>query len=82
MRQERKRRSKALRRLRERYQERRSASRRERCWVAGDRRVPGERQDLKPTAETAKAVHKGKTYYLCCGGCVKKFAANPDKYAM
>ena len=25
-------------------------------------------------------THKGKTYYLCCKKCLKKFKANPDKY--
>lgn len=24
--------------------------------------------------------HAGKTYYFCCGGCLKKFKDNPDRY--
>ena len=24
--------------------------------------------------------HNGKTYYLCCRGCVGQFKANPEKY--
>ena len=42
---------------------------------------PVSGKTFKPTAETAKATHNGKTYYLCCDGCVKKFAADPAKYA-
>jgi P-type Cu+ transporter len=41
---------------------------------------PVMKKDFKPTAKTAKTTHKGKTYYFCCPGCDKKFAANPDKY--
>ena len=26
------------------------------------------------------ATYKGKTYYMCCSGCVPKFKANPEKY--
>lgn len=40
--------------------------------------VTGEK--FKPTAETKTAVHNGKTYYFCCPGCEKRFAANPDKF--
>jgi len=33
-------------------------------------------------AATAKhsREHNGKTYYFCCDGCAKKFAAEPEKY--
>jgi len=41
---------------------------------------PVSKEKFKPTAATKTAVYKGKTYYLCCGGCTKKFAANPEKY--
>ena len=29
---------------------------------------------------TAKTEHKGVTYYFCCDGCRKAFAAEPGKY--
>src|SRR5579872_2094229 len=31
---------------------------------------------------TAKFTHEqaGKKYYFCCGGCLEKFKADPDKY--
>lgn len=35
---------------------------------------------FKPTAETKTATYNGKTYYMCCPGCAKKFAANPTQY--
>jgi len=28
-----------------------------------------------------KTVYKGAAYYFCCGDCVKKFKAEPNKYA-
>jgi YHS domain-containing protein len=37
--------------------------------------VSGEEFDV--TATSPKAEHEGKTYYFCCGGCKKKFEANP-----
>jgi Cu+-exporting ATPase len=24
--------------------------------------------------------HGGETYYFCCGGCLTKFAADPDQH--
>jgi len=41
---------------------------------------PVSKESFKPDAKTLKTVHNGKTYYFCCPGCDKKFAANPDKY--
>ena len=41
---------------------------------------PVSKEVFKPTADTKTVVHNGKTYYMCCGGCAGKFAANPDKY--
>lgn len=35
---------------------------------------------FKPTAETKTATYNGKTYYMCCPGCAKKFAADPAQY--
>jgi xanthine dehydrogenase accessory factor len=34
------------------------------------------------TVATAKhqAVHEGKTYYFCCGGCRERFLSAPDRY--
>jgi hypothetical protein len=29
---------------------------------------------------TIKVNHKGKTYYVCCSGCLAEFKANPEKY--
>src|SRR4051794_28647670 len=31
-------------------------------------------------ASSPKVEHEGKTYYLCCNGCKKKFEADPAKY--
>ena len=28
----------------------------------------------------AKVQYGGKSYYFCCGGCVQKFQAAPEKY--
>ena len=41
---------------------------------------PVAKETFKPTAATKTATYKGKTYYFCCPGCDKKFAANPEKY--
>lgn len=29
---------------------------------------------------TMAVMYKGKTYYVCCGGCRSEFNANPEKY--
>ncbi|MCO4764244.1 MAG: YHS domain-containing protein [Myxococcales bacterium] len=42
---------------------------------------PVSGKKFAPTADTKVATHNGKTYYMCCGGCAKKFAANPGKFA-
>jgi len=31
-------------------------------------------------ADSPKAEFEGKTYYMCCGGCVGKFNADPARY--
>lgn len=31
-------------------------------------------------AKSPKVVVRGQEYFLCCKGCDKKLAANPDKY--
>jgi P-type Cu+ transporter len=37
---------------------------------------------MKVNPEGAKHTHAhaGRTYYFCCGGCVEKFKADPNKY--
>ncbi len=32
------------------------------------------------SADSPKAEHEGKTYFMCCGGCKNKFEADPAKY--
>jgi len=47
----------------------------------GDRtKCPVMGHDFTVTAESPKVEHEGKTYYLCCPGCVEKFKADPAKY--
>ena len=40
--------------------------------------VSGEK--FTPTASSKTVAHNGKTYYMCCAGCEKKFAKSPEKY--
>jgi YHS domain-containing protein len=40
--------------------------------------VSGE--EITVAADSPKVEHEGKTYYFCCGGCAKKFQADPKKY--
>lgn len=40
--------------------------------------VSGEEFTVEATSQ--KVEHEGKTYYFCCGGCKKKFEAEPAKY--
>ena len=40
--------------------------------------VSGEEMTVEATSP--KAEYQGKTYYFCCGGCQKKFEADPAKY--
>lgn len=40
--------------------------------------VSGEEFTVEATSQ--KVEHDGKTYYFCCGGCKKKFEADPAKY--
>ena len=42
------------------------------CPVSGETFVVG--------ASSPKTEHDGKTYFFCCGGCKKKFEAEPAKY--
>lgn len=34
----------------------------------------------KPIKKDISADYQGKTVYFCCGGCVDKFKAEPEKY--
>lgn len=43
------------------------------CPISGD--------EFVVAADSPKAEFEGKTYYFCCPGCVKKFSADPAKYA-
>lgn len=42
------------------------------CPVSGEEFIVS---DKSPAIE-----HQGKTYYTCCGGCAKKFRANPEAF--
>lgn len=42
------------------------------CMVSGE--------EFVVTENSPKVEHDGKTYYLCCSGCAKKFQADPHKY--
>jgi len=35
--------------------------------------------DVDPTTARYHLEHAGKTYYFCCGGCLEKFRADPDR---
>jgi YHS domain-containing protein len=35
----------------------------------------------KAKAEMIPVAHNGKTYYVCCDDCQKKFAAEPTRWA-
>lgn len=41
---------------------------------------PVMKNTFKPDASTTRTTYKGKTYYFCCPGCDKKFAADPESY--
>ena len=43
-----------------------------RCTVTGE--------EIDVTADSPHSEYNGKTYYFCCGGCKKKFDADPTKY--
>ncbi|HEX3321318.1 MAG TPA: heavy metal translocating P-type ATPase [Terriglobales bacterium] len=36
--------------------------------------------DVGPATAKFKLEYSGKTYYFCCGGCLEKFRADPEKY--
>ena len=41
---------------------------------------PVSGEEFVVTAASPKVDHQGQTYYFCCGGCDKKFQADPAKY--
>jgi Cu+-exporting ATPase len=43
-------------------------------------RCPISGEEFVVEASSPKVEHDGKTYYLCCNGCKKKFEADPAKY--
>ncbi len=36
--------------------------------------------EVDPATAKHHLEHAGKTYYFCCGGCLEKFRADPDRY--
>ena len=43
-----------------------------RCPVSGD--------VFTVSGDSTSAEHDGGTYYFCCGGCIDKFKANPERF--
>jgi YHS domain-containing protein len=43
-------------------------------------KCPVSGEEFVVDASSPKVEHGGKTYYMCCGGCKKKFEADPAKY--
>ena len=41
---------------------------------------PVSKEAFTVTESSPKTEYQGKTYYFCCGGCDKKFIANPKQY--
>ncbi|MBX3212159.1 MAG: YHS domain-containing protein [Labilithrix sp.] len=48
--------------------------------VGDTARCPVSGEEFVVEATSPKVEHDGKTYYLCCGGCKKKFEENPGKF--
>ena len=44
-------------------------------------KCPVSGEEFVVEATSLKTEHDGKTYYFCCGGCKKKFEAEPGKFA-
>ena len=44
-------------------------------------KCPVSGEEFVVAASSPKTEHDGKTYYFCCGGCKKKFEAEPGKFA-
>lgn len=41
---------------------------------------PVSGEEFVVEATSPKVEHEGKTYYMCCPSCLKKFEADPTKY--
>lgn len=48
--------------------------------VGDTTKCPVSGEEFTVEATSPKAEHDGKTYFLCCSGCKKKFEADPGKY--
>ena len=48
--------------------------------VGDTTKCPVSGEEFVVEATSPKVEHGGKTYYLCCGGCKKKFEENPAKF--
>lgn len=42
---------------------------------------PVSGETFTPDASSPRSEYNGKTYVFCCGGCKKKFDADPGKFA-
>lgn len=48
--------------------------------VGDTSRCPVSGEEFVVAADSPKVDYEGKTYYFCCGGCAKKFEADPKKF--
>lgn len=48
--------------------------------LQGEAICPVRLESFKVTKESPKVEYQGKTYYLCCPGCISEFKENPKKY--
>ena len=48
--------------------------------VGDTSRCPVSGEEFVVAADSPRVDHEGKTYYFCCGGCAKKFGAEPGKF--
>lgn len=49
--------------------------------VGDTTKCPVSGEEFVVDANSPKVEYEGKTYYFCCGGCKKKFEADPSKFA-
>ena len=47
----------------------------------GNKHCPVSGREIGAMGPAFKYQYNGKIYNLCCGGCPKTFATNPEKYA-
>lgn len=48
---------------------------------AGNTFCPVSGRPIGVMGPGAKVQYNGKTYHLCCGGCISTFNNNPEKYS-